>query len=36
MGGKNENEIKINTEEIKKKIGTTVNIEHLNNEKSLK
>ena len=30
MGGKNEDEININKEEIKKKISTTVNIEHLN------
>ena len=35
MGGKNEAEIKTNKEEIKKKIGDTVNIEHLNVEKSL-
>ena len=35
MGGSNPAEIKTNQEEIKKKIGTTVNIEHLNN-KSLK
>jgi hypothetical protein len=30
MGGKNEQEISTNNEEIKKKIGTNVNIEHLN------
>lgn len=34
MGGKNENEIQINQEEIKKKIGGVVNIDHLNKDKS--
>jgi hypothetical protein len=33
MGGKNENEIQINQQEIKKKIGGVVNIEHLNKDK---
>ena len=33
MGGTDAAEIKTNQEEIKKKIGTTVNIEHLNAEK---
>jgi len=32
MGGKNSEEIIINKEEIKKKIGDSVNIEHLNNK----
>lgn len=36
MGGTDAAEIKTNQEEIKKKIGTTVNIEHLNAEKQLK
>lgn len=36
MGGRNETEIKTNQDEIKKKIGDTVNIEHLTQEKSLK
>lgn len=34
MGGQNENEIQINQEEIKKKIGGVVNIDHLNKDKS--
>ena len=33
MGGKNDEEIKTNKEEIKKKIGDIVNIEHLSQEK---